>query len=278
MLHSNLMPSCLSLLDLDVDHAVGQAEVGDAVLEHAAGLVEGLVDRHVAAGLGHVGRAGHARRARTDDADLEAVGLDVGNVGPAFGDRHVADEALEPADRHRLQRLAHRAHAFALVFLRAHAPAHRRQQVGVGDDVVGAVEILALDLLDEAGNVDADRAAAHAGLVGAVQAARGLDQRVFEPVAAGHLVEVLRPHLRRLLGHRRARLREWCGSSSSWPSRAPQWPGAGAAGASLRMRQLSLTALQRRLLGRLVAARGAPSGRRSRPGGRRSRARRRRRT
>jgi hypothetical protein len=67
---------------------------------------------------------------------------------------------------------------------------------------------LAAILLDEARDVDAHRAAPHAGLVGAVQAALGFDQRILEPVAAGHLVEVLDARLRVLLGHGRARLRD----------------------------------------------------------------------
>ena len=98
-------------------------------LQHAAGLVERLVDGDVASRLGHVGGAGHAGGAGADDADPEAVRLDIGHVGPAFGDGMVADQALEPADRHRLQRVADRADALALVLLRAHAAAHRRQQV-----------------------------------------------------------------------------------------------------------------------------------------------------
>src|SRR5436190_2120720 len=167
------------LPDLDVDDAVGQAEVGDAVLQDAAGLVERLVHEDLAAGLGHVGGARHSRRPRADDADLEPARLDVGNIGPAFLDRHVADEALEAADRLRLERFADHAHALALALLRADSPAHRRQQVGVGDRVVGAVEILGRHLADEARDIDADRAAPDARLGGAVEAAVGLDERGF---------------------------------------------------------------------------------------------------
>ena len=49
-----------------------------------------------------------------------------GTVHPALADRHVADEALEPADGDGLQRVADRAHAFALALLRAHAAADGR--------------------------------------------------------------------------------------------------------------------------------------------------------
>jgi len=67
--------------------------------------------------------------------------------------------------------------------------------------------VLLGDLRDEVRDVDADRAAAHARLVGALQAAFGFTQRVFEAVAAGDLLEVLRPDLRILLRHRRPLLR-----------------------------------------------------------------------
>src|SRR4029450_4508903 len=125
-------------LDLDVDDGIRQPEIRDAVLQHAACFVERLVDRYVAAGLGHVRGACHARRARTDDADLEPVAFDVGNVRPAFADRHAAPPPLKAADPYRLQGLANGADTLALVFLRADATADGRQQVGVGDDVVGA--------------------------------------------------------------------------------------------------------------------------------------------
>src|SRR5208283_3692283 len=115
----------------------------------------------IAARLCHVGGAGHAGRTGSDDADAQAVGFDIGNVGPAFGNGQVADEALEPTDCHRLQRLTDRADAFALRLLRTDPTADGRQEIGVGDDVVGAAVILLCDLLYEVGNVDADRTTAH---------------------------------------------------------------------------------------------------------------------
>ena len=73
---------------------------------------------------------------------LKPLGSTYGCAAPALGERQVADPALEPADGHRLQGVADRADAFALVFLGAHPPADRRQQVCVGEDVVGAAEVL----------------------------------------------------------------------------------------------------------------------------------------
>ena len=114
------------LLDLRVDHFVA-AEIRNPVTQYATGLVERFVYGDVAAGFRHVGGACHSGRARSHDADPEAGGFDVGNVGPAFADREIADEALEAADRHGFQRLTDDAHAFALAFLRAHASADRGQ-------------------------------------------------------------------------------------------------------------------------------------------------------
>ncbi len=197
----------LQLVDLDVDHRVRQAEIGNPVLEHAARLVERLVDDDFAPGLRHVRGAGHAGGTRADDADPEPRGLDVRHVHPALADRHVADEALEPPDGDGFERVADRAHAFALTLLRTHAAADGGKQVRVGDDVVGAVVVLFRDLLDEGGNVDAHRAAAHARLVGALQAPVGLAQRHLHGVPDGDLLEVARAHQRILLRHRRALLR-----------------------------------------------------------------------
>jgi hypothetical protein len=230
----------LELADLDIHHAVGQAEVGYAVLQHAAGFLEGFIDDHFAARLGHVGGAGHAGRPRADDAHLEGLRLDVGDVGPALFNRHVAHKTFQPADGHGLQALAHGAHAFALAFLRAHTPTHRRQQVGARDHVVGAVEVLRRHLADETGDVDAHRAATHAGLVGAVQAAFGFHQRLRQAVAHGHFVEVLHTRPGRLLGHGRARLRDGADGLFLGHGRSVRlWRGQRA-GAPLRTRQLSL--------------------------------------
>src|SRR5581483_4297750 len=131
--------------------------------------------------------AGHARGAGADDADLEARRLDVGHARPALADGHVSDEALEAADRDGLEGLSDRADRLALRLLRAHAAADRREERGVGEDVERAADVLLADLRDESGDVDADRAAAHARLVGAEKAAVGLAERVRERVAAGDL-------------------------------------------------------------------------------------------
>src|SRR6266545_5029573 len=195
------------IADFGVDHVVRQPEVRDAVAQHAARLVKRLEHRDVASRLRHVGGARHAGGTRADDADAKGVLLDVRDVDPALANRGVADEALEPSDRDRLQRFAHVAHAFALVLLRTYATAHRRQQIGAGDGVVRAAKILFGELLDEIRNVDADRAAGDTRLLGTHQAAFGFIERFGKRVAAVDFGEVLRALARRQLAHRRAFLR-----------------------------------------------------------------------
>ena len=195
--------------DFRVDHGVGQAEVRNAVAQHAAGQVERFIHRDVAAGLRHVGGAGHAGGAGADDADAEAVGVDVRLLAPALGDGSVADPAFQPADRHRFQRFADGADALALVFLRADAAADRGQQVGASDHVVGAAQVFRDELLDEAGDVDADRAAGDAGRVGAHQAAVGFAQRLVRRCSRRSLPRSSRARSRgSLLADRRAVLRD----------------------------------------------------------------------
>ena len=55
------------VVDLGIDDDVRQAEFRDAVLQHAAGDVQGLEDGDGHAVLGQIARAGQARRTRADD-------------------------------------------------------------------------------------------------------------------------------------------------------------------------------------------------------------------
>ena len=57
-------------VDLGLDDVLGQAELGDAVDQHAARGVERLEDRDVVALLGELAGGGQAGRAGADDADL----------------------------------------------------------------------------------------------------------------------------------------------------------------------------------------------------------------
>ena len=211
----------LEVLKLGIENFVGEAELGDAVPQHATGLVQRLEDRDLASGLGHVRGTGHAGRARADDADVEAVGFDVRYIPPPGLDGLVTDPAFEAADGHRLVFRADGANAFALVFLGAHAPADGREQRRLRENVVGAAIVLVADLLNEAGNVDGNGTRRHAFRFGTHQAPFAFEQRVFQPEAEcdfvkimgafdrvldRHLGAVLRNISYRLLSHLHSRL------------------------------------------------------------------------
>ncbi len=188
------------IVHLGVDDAVGESEVGYAVPEHAARLMKGLEDGDLAPRFCHVRGAGDARRSRPDDRDAEAVTLDVRNVGPAFGNREIADEPLETPDGHRRQGVSHRAHAFALVLLRTDASANRGKQVGPRDDVVGAAVVLLGNSHDELGDVDRDRTPRNANRVRAVEASLRFQQSLLFGVPQTDFVEIAHAFGGRLLG------------------------------------------------------------------------------
>ena len=182
----------LQALDFAADDFARQAERRDAVLQHAADHVQRLVDGDVAAVAHEVGRRRQARRARADDGDLARAGCSKRGGSALRGCGVVADETLEPADRHRLELAADDALRLALRFLRADAAADRREQVGLVDDRQRAVDVAHQQVADEARNVDRDRAALDAGRLRALDAALGLGQRIGHRVAEVDFLEVAR--------------------------------------------------------------------------------------
>ncbi len=71
-LRSILTPVGAQPVDLGLDDVLGQAELGDAVDQHAAGGVEGLEDRDLVAALGELARGGQPGRPGADDRDALA--------------------------------------------------------------------------------------------------------------------------------------------------------------------------------------------------------------
>ena len=185
--------------DLLAHQALGQAEFGDAVDQHAAGGVQRLVDGYIVTQLGEVARAGQARGAGADHGHATAVLLGGLRRGAALCHGVVRAEALEAADAHRVALYAAHAFGLALRLLRADAAADGGQVVGQADDVVGLVELALLDVGDELGDVHAHRAAGHARRVFAADAARGLLAGHGLVVALRDLLEVAAARLGRLL-------------------------------------------------------------------------------
>ena len=180
-------------VELGVDHLVGEAELGDAIAHHAAQLVQGLEDRHLVAGAAAVRGAGQARGAGAHDRHaLAGLGRHFRHLGPAAFAGVVGQEALHLADADGLEDvllgLAHGAVALALAFLRADAAADGGEQAGAADRLDRAVEVALGGQVHEFGDVDVDRAAFHAGVVLALQAAAGLHHGLGRGEALLHFV------------------------------------------------------------------------------------------
>ena len=187
----------LQAVDLLLHDGLGQTELGDAVYQHTAGKVQRLEHGDVIALLGQITRAGQAGGAGADDGDLVAVARGLGSGLGGVGVVPVGDEALETADADGLALLAAHAMHLALALLRTDTAADGGQGGGLVDDLIGALEVPLGDLRDELGDADVHRAAVDTGMVLAVEAARGLVQRLLLGIAQRNLV---RKFLLRTLG------------------------------------------------------------------------------
>jgi len=100
------------------DDCLGQAELGDAIDQHAAGLVQGLEYDHIVSEANKVRGACQSRGPRADDCHLPAGGLcgglDHGLLLRAF---EVPDEAFQVADGDGLAGLPQYAEGLALGLL-----------------------------------------------------------------------------------------------------------------------------------------------------------------
>ena len=117
----------------------------------------------------------------------------------------IADEALQPADCHRLTPLRQNAVRLALRFLGAHAAADGGQVILLLHRPDRSGHIAIAQRLNELRNEHADRAAVDAARLGALQAALGLLLGQLPGVAQGDLVEVGGARLRLLRRHLVAR-------------------------------------------------------------------------
>ena len=192
----------LQILDLSSHDLLGQTELGDAVDQHAAGLVEGLKNGYVIAHFAHVAGAGQAGRAGADHRHLVAVaGRNDGSRLVLFGHVVIRHKALQATDGHALSPDAADAAGLALPLLGADAAADGGQRVGGGDDLIGGVKVALSDLGDEFGDTHAHRAAGAAHGFLAVQAALGLGNGGLRVIAQCDLIKVRGAHHGVLLRH-----------------------------------------------------------------------------
>ena len=185
-----------------LDDLLGQAELGDAVHQHAAGGVEGLEDGDLVAQLAQVGRAGQPGRAGAHHRHLDAVGRRLFRLRMHVVPVPVGHEPLQSADGHRLPLLAPDAQALALALLGADPAGHGGQTVGLMDDLIGRLEVPLRHLGDEFGDLDVHRAARHTGRLFALEAAPCFLHRHLGGIAQVDLFKIVIAHVGVLLGDR----------------------------------------------------------------------------
>ena len=196
-LHTQRLESVHFLLD----DGLGQTEFGDAVYQHAASQMQGLVHGDLVPLPGQVAGAGQAGGAGADDRNLVAIGGGLHRLLGGVGVVPVGYEPLQTADAHALVLNAPHTFALALCFLGADPAAHGGQGAVGGDDLIGGLEVALRHLGDKLGDMNLHRAAGDAGHVLTVETPLGLVNRLLFGVAQGHLFKIAGPDHGVLVGH-----------------------------------------------------------------------------
>ena len=186
---------------LFLDDGLGQTELGNTVHQHAAGQVQRLEHGDLISLPGQVPGAGQSGGAGADNRHTVAVGSRLFRGLLAVGVVPVGHKALQTADAHGVALLTPDAVLFTLALLGTDPAADGGQGAGGGDDLIGGLKVALGHLLDELGNMYHHRAAGHAGLIFAVQAALGLVQGLGFGIPQGNLLKVLVADVGILRGH-----------------------------------------------------------------------------
>ena len=161
-----------------VQHAVGQAVVGDAVPHDAADLVAGVEDGDIVTPACQQDGDGQARRAGADDSGLHAVlGGGAGShfVGVGGGDVVLDDGEVDGVVAgHPVAD----AVALALVLVVADQRADRGQGVVLKQHPACGIQLVCLEQTDDLGDVGVDGTALLAHRLFAAEAAVGFVQNV----------------------------------------------------------------------------------------------------
>ena len=120
---------------------LGQTELGDAVLQHASGLVQHLEDGDVVAPAGQVRGTGQTGRTAADHCDLDTVGGSLVCEADSILTAPVRHETLELADGHRLALNSEDAGAFALGLLGADTAADCGQGTVLRDNAGSLLDV-----------------------------------------------------------------------------------------------------------------------------------------
>ncbi len=168
------------VVDFAFDDGLGQAELGNAVDEHAAEFVQGLKDADAMAFLHEIagGAESPAGPLPTMATLLPVEGAIGGQAELAAGALEVGDKALEVADGDGRAFFAQHASAFALVLLRADAAGDGGQGVVFAHFGGGGKIVARADEGDDIFDFYAYRAIDDAAGLGAGDAARGFSEGV----------------------------------------------------------------------------------------------------
>ena len=149
----------VELFLIAVEDGFRQAEVRDAVAQHAADLVHALEHRDVVAELRELHRDRDAGRARADDRDVLPLGrlaLQHGLVEVGLG-----DIVLDRRDLHRRAAAPLDAVALALGLVVADEGADHAQGVVLEQHGTGLIDIALQEEADHLRDIGLDRAAVH---------------------------------------------------------------------------------------------------------------------
>ena len=120
---------------------LGQTELGDAILQHASGLVQHLEDGDVIAPASQVRGTGQTGRTAAHHCDLDAVGGSLVSETDSIVTAPVGHETLELADGHRLTLDSEDAGALALGLLGADTAADCGQGAVLRDDAGSLLDV-----------------------------------------------------------------------------------------------------------------------------------------
>jgi len=166
-------------IDFLLHNGLGQTEFRNTVNQNTAGGMQRFEYGDGISFFGQIAGAGESGRTGTDHRDPVTIRRGLYGRFGGICIVPVGNKALQAADCNRCAHDAADAPLLALGLLRANAAADCRQGAGSGDDLISAFKITLTDFCDERGNIDIDRATAHAGLVLTVEAAVRLVNGLF---------------------------------------------------------------------------------------------------
>src|SRR5210317_175705 len=197
-----LAPQTLEKVDLLGHDSFGQTELRDAVDQHAAGLVKGLIDGNVMAFDDAITGHGETRGSGADDGNFFAGRFRLRRQFPgAVFPLPVRTIAFQVADGHRFALFTKYTQALTLYFLGTDPAADCWQSIFAPQVADRRSDISFGDQVDKTGNIDTDRTALDTGRFLALQTSGRLFLSHLVGISRRYFKKISGPDLRVLLGH-----------------------------------------------------------------------------